>query len=266
MASVPYMPLYVDDYEADTAHLSMLEDGVYSRLLRLCWRTPGCSVPDDEAWLFRRLRAQSEEERAAVLAIIEEFFERKAGRITSPRLVREFKKVDETTRKRSEAGKRGGRPQGTVNKQKDEKAGFCDDKAGPKQPEPEPEPEAATQLSAQPQAGDAKSEGASSDDLLDAVMHAVGLTNGRIPTYWMPPASTIHVERWRSELGLSQQEILSVARENRKQHDSAPNGPKALDAAMKRMADAKKNPIEAGQGRVPTADPLDAMCRKLGVA
>lgn len=33
---LPYFPLYVDDYEADTPHLTLEEDGAFSRLLRLC--------------------------------------------------------------------------------------------------------------------------------------------------------------------------------------------------------------------------------------
>ena len=32
--ALPYFPYYVDDYEADTAHLTIAEDGAYIRLLR----------------------------------------------------------------------------------------------------------------------------------------------------------------------------------------------------------------------------------------
>lgn len=136
--SLPYLPLYVGDYEADTAHLTILEDGAYSRLLRLMWRTPGCSVPDDEAWIFRMMRATSDDERAAIRTIIAEFCERKGGRILSLRLQREFKKADETSRRRSDAGKRGGRPKVVDIIGPDEKPGLSQDKAGTKHPEPEP--------------------------------------------------------------------------------------------------------------------------------
>lgn len=139
--SLPYIPLYIDDYEADTAHLTLLEDGAYNRLLRLLWRSPGCSIPDDDAWIFRRMRAHSEAEQEAIRSVISEFFERKNGRVISPRLSREFKKADQTSAKRSEAGKRGGRPKAIEKANKDEKPGFDFDKAGPKHPEPEPEPE-----------------------------------------------------------------------------------------------------------------------------
>jgi uncharacterized protein YdaU (DUF1376 family) len=52
--SLPYFPMYPSDFEAKTSHLTLLEDGAYNRLLRLCWMTPGCSIPADEAWIMRR--------------------------------------------------------------------------------------------------------------------------------------------------------------------------------------------------------------------
>lgn len=134
------MPLYVDDYEAATAHLSLLEDGIYTRLLRLMWRTPGCTIPDDDQWVCRKMRITADDERAALMAVIGEFCERKGGRIISPRLVREWKKADETSRKRAEAGKKGGRPKNIDRIEEIEKAGLSREKAGPKHPEPQPEP------------------------------------------------------------------------------------------------------------------------------
>ena len=56
MPELQYMPFYVGDYDKKTAHLTIEEDGVYNRLLRLCWQSPGCTVPDNKAWLIRHLR------------------------------------------------------------------------------------------------------------------------------------------------------------------------------------------------------------------
>lgn len=137
--SLPYFPMYPTDFEADTAHLSLAEDGAYNRLLRLMWMTPGCSLPDDNAWIARRMRADADTMAAVVLPVIAEFMERKGGRVVSPRLQREWKKVDETSRLRSEAGKKGGRPKAIENKEQHEKPGLDFDKARPKQPEPEPD-------------------------------------------------------------------------------------------------------------------------------
>ena len=48
MAEFPALPLWTDAYLADTAHLTNEEHGVYLRLLMFAWRTPNCSLPDDD--------------------------------------------------------------------------------------------------------------------------------------------------------------------------------------------------------------------------
>lgn len=107
--ALPYLPLFVTDFEADTAHLTLVEDGAYNRLLRLCWRTPGCSVPDDDDWIRRRLRVSETEYDQHVRPVIDEFFERKRGRVLSARLLREFERAVATHSARKKAGEKGGR-------------------------------------------------------------------------------------------------------------------------------------------------------------
>lgn len=80
------------------------------------------------------------------------------------------------------------------------------------------------------------------DHLLDEVMAAVGLRSGRIPTHWMPPAATVHVWRWVTDLKLSPDSIIAATRESRKRHREAPTGPKALDGVMTRLAGEIANP------------------------
>jgi 5-methylcytosine-specific restriction endonuclease McrA len=89
MSQLPYFPLYPTDFEADTSHLTLEEDGAYNRLLRLMWMTPGCSLPDDDAWLMRRMRCDAETFARVVLPVIAEFFTRAKGRVFSP-LIEEF--------------------------------------------------------------------------------------------------------------------------------------------------------------------------------
>ncbi len=48
MADFPALPLWTDAYIADTTHLTNEEHGVYLRLLMFAWRSPGCSLPDDD--------------------------------------------------------------------------------------------------------------------------------------------------------------------------------------------------------------------------
>lgn len=74
MSKLPSMPLYVDDFEAATSHLTLEEDGAYNRLLRLCWRSPRCSIPDDPAWVARRLRVDMATYERVIAPLLEEFF------------------------------------------------------------------------------------------------------------------------------------------------------------------------------------------------
>ncbi len=105
--SIPYIPLYVTDYEADTAHLTIEEDGAYLRLLRLCWRTPGCSVPDEPKWIMRKMRISADDYYRVVEPIIDEFFMRGMERVFNARLQAEHERINETHKKRSDAGVRG---------------------------------------------------------------------------------------------------------------------------------------------------------------
>ncbi len=110
MADLPYMPYYVDDFEAATAHLTIEEDGAYNRLLRLCWRTSGCSLPDDPEWIARRMRVDLETYHRVIEPIIDEFFRRQKGRVFQKRQTAEWVRAIETSDKRAAAGKKGGRP------------------------------------------------------------------------------------------------------------------------------------------------------------
>jgi len=133
--SLPYFPLYPTDFEADTSHLTLAEDGAYNRLLRLMWMTPGCSLPDDDAWVMRRMRCTTAEEAAIVTSVIAEFFRRKAGRIVNARLAREYQKTDVAHRKRVEAGSMGGKAKALKTKANRSSNAL----PMPYQPEPEPE-------------------------------------------------------------------------------------------------------------------------------
>lgn len=105
---LPSLPLFVDDYDAATSHLTLEEDGAYSRLLRLCWRSPRCTIPDDPQWIMRQMRVDRETFDRVIEPLIKEFFKRARGRVFQKRLLQEFVfAVDRQTR-RKEAGKRGG--------------------------------------------------------------------------------------------------------------------------------------------------------------
>jgi len=64
---------HIGDYDADTAHLSMLEDAAYSRLMRTYYRTE-TPIPADMKAACRLVRAISKQERDAVSVVLNEFF------------------------------------------------------------------------------------------------------------------------------------------------------------------------------------------------
>jgi len=128
--------MYPDDFEADTAHLTLAEDGAYNRLLRLCWRTPGCSIPGDKEWIYRRLRAHSDQDRAVIDVVLDEFFTTKNGRCSNARLSKEWVAANQAHERRKNAGSKGG----SAKAMKTNKTASSNAVAKPKQPEPEPEP------------------------------------------------------------------------------------------------------------------------------
>ncbi len=64
---------HIGDYDAHTAHLSMLEDAAYSRLMRAYYRTER-PIPADIKQAARLVRAISKSDREAVEIVLNEFF------------------------------------------------------------------------------------------------------------------------------------------------------------------------------------------------
>ena len=135
--SLAFFPMYPGDFEADTAHLTLAEDGAYNRLLRLCWRTPGCSIPADHDWIHRRMRAVSDEDKAVVDTVLAEFFTVTQQRYSNARLTKEWLAANQAHKRRVEAGSKGGKNKSLKTNDVDHSNAL----AKPKQPEPEPEPD-----------------------------------------------------------------------------------------------------------------------------
>lgn len=55
MKKAPAMPLFGDAYLADTRHLSLEEHGAYLQLLLIAWRSPDCTLPNDDKRLAMML-------------------------------------------------------------------------------------------------------------------------------------------------------------------------------------------------------------------
>lgn len=235
MTKLPSMPLYVDDFEAATSHLTPEEDGIYNRLLRLCWRSPECMVPDDEGWLMRRLRLDPDTFERVARSVIAEFFTCRDGRIFQKRQRQEFLHVTALVKKRKESGARGGRAKAL--KSKDIDVGKPSDlpEANDKQNDGKPLAPTPTSTSTLKEEEGARAREA---DFLISVRAALGMDPSDYPPYWTGPTAEAHVERWKG-FGLSEADIIAEAKASRAKNPEPPDGPKGLDRWMERAAKAK---------------------------
>lgn len=94
-----YYEHHLGDYAKDTAHLTMLEDGAYRRLLDRYYGTEQ-AIPADQA--HRICRARSRDEKAAVDAVLEEFFFLSDGAWKNNRAEEEIKKFSDKKPKADE--------------------------------------------------------------------------------------------------------------------------------------------------------------------
>lgn len=99
MKKRPWMPLYVNDYHADTAHLSVEEHGAYLLLIMNYWHHG--QLPNDEAKL-RRIAKMSARQWAHSAETLKSFFE--AG-WKHKRIDKELSQVIEISNRRSASAK-----------------------------------------------------------------------------------------------------------------------------------------------------------------
>jgi hypothetical protein len=74
-------------------------------------------------------------------------------------------------------------------------------------------------------------------DFFTELLGALGFAaNASLPAWWQGWPARLHVRRWIDDLGLSEDRIIEVATETRRDHPNPPDGPKALDRFMERAA------------------------------
>jgi uncharacterized protein YdaU (DUF1376 family) len=95
---VNYYERHIGDYLKDTAHLSLLEHGIYSRLLDIYYSRDG-AVPADQ--VMRLVGARTDEERSAVRDVLNEFFDIDGDVLRHSRCDREIAKYQDKQRKAS---------------------------------------------------------------------------------------------------------------------------------------------------------------------
>jgi hypothetical protein len=74
------------------------------------------------------------------------------------------------------------------------------------------------------------------DQFFEEIILALGLDPACLPGWWQGSPPRLHAQRWRSELGLTEAEIVAAAKDSRTDHPEPPDGPKALDRVMERAA------------------------------
>ncbi len=104
-----YYNHHIGDYLVDTAHLSILEDGAYRRLMDRYYTTEQ-PIPADEAALFRVLRARSEDEKEAVRVVLSEFFTLTGNAWSHKRCDSEIESYQAKAEANRSNGAKGGRP------------------------------------------------------------------------------------------------------------------------------------------------------------
>lgn len=86
------------------------------------------------------------------------------------------------------------------------------------------------------------------EELFRSLLLALGFDPDRpLPSWWQGWPPREHVRRWRDDLGLTTVEILNAAGVSRLEHPEPPDGPKALDRFMQRVAQRKA--VEASRKR-----------------
>ena len=107
-----YYQRHIGDYLKDTAHLSLLEHGVYGRLLDIYYSRE-CGIDDAEA--ARLVGARSDEERKALETILNEFFVLDGGIWTHSRCDREIEKFRAKAEKASSSARKRWQSEGNAN-------------------------------------------------------------------------------------------------------------------------------------------------------
>lgn len=126
MSKFPYLPLCVDAYRNDTAHLTLEQHGAYLTLIMLAWRTPDCRLPDDDAKLARMLGVTSKK-WASLKPAVMEFWALVDGFWTQKRLEKERDFVSRRAKTSSDNGSHGGRPKSLISKDWANPAGLTQD-------------------------------------------------------------------------------------------------------------------------------------------
>lgn len=100
---------HISDFMVDTAHLNPLEECFYRRAIDFYYLNEK-PLPKETQSVFRRLRAITQEERDAVINVLNDFFIEQEDGFHNKRCDSEIAEYHQNANKNRENGKKGGRP------------------------------------------------------------------------------------------------------------------------------------------------------------
>ena len=106
-----YYSHHIGDYRRDTAHLSLLEHGVYRQLLDMYYLSE-TRIPEETEVVYRRLCAKTDDEKKSIDVVLSEFFIYENGWVHK-RCEREILEYKMKVNRARSNGKLGGRPSKT---------------------------------------------------------------------------------------------------------------------------------------------------------
>ena len=104
MDEYPGLMLWTDSYLSDTTHLTTQEHGAYLLLMMAAWRTPSCSLPDNDRRLARMAGVGIVRWRS-LRPVMEELWDIENGSWTQKRLLFERKKANALREQKVRAGR-----------------------------------------------------------------------------------------------------------------------------------------------------------------
>lgn len=122
---------HIGDFMRDTVHLTALEECFYRRAMDFYYLNES-PLPRETQSVFRRLRANTEEEKQAVLNVLSDFFTEEDDGFHNKRCDAEIQSYTSVANKNRENGKKGGRP---AKKKPDESSGGSESNASENQKE-----------------------------------------------------------------------------------------------------------------------------------
>ena len=106
-----FFKLYIGDYQRDTGTLTLAQHGAYNLMLQFYCATEQ-PLPTGKD-LYRLLRADSKEERAAIDLVVTKYWVKTEVGLVNDRAAKEIERAASQRTINQETGKRGGRPRKT---------------------------------------------------------------------------------------------------------------------------------------------------------